>query len=629
MSPHLATTTSAPDVGAALMLDAIGKTLGPLVVVRPEVQDGRVIEAEVVWITQAATDRTGLSAGSRVTDAYGPDLVGLPPTVATEAALRSPGTALVLGPYEATRAGETRTYEISAVSHHDLVVLKFLDRTESLRDRHAAEASQQQFRDMLDGLEAGVVLLQPHFVDGVIDDAEIIWTNQASAGLWIDQAGLRPGTRVRQVYYDQEEWLVAANEAWTGATVTRMLRAQPDHTPWTAATEVLRRVGDSLLEFTHDRTNDQLLLDRLAAADHRFAALVEDLPLTVFVGQWGVDGLEFVSPNAARLLRRPLSKLQRISDLLLMIHPDDRPKLDAISGWVAGAGAGDHYVNEWRIIRGDGTEIVGAFRAVRRRNAAGADEFVAIVSDVTEHRRLLDEIEAGERLRALGRTAGSIAHDFNNLLMIVTGNVQQTLAGDPGNRRLQAAEAAATRAATLAQSMLAFARGTPGRPREVRIDALLRQFEPIVHASLPPDASLHMSLPWAVPVVLADATHVEQVLLNLVSNSRDALRPNGRLRISVDVTPGARCHLRDEPEAGGPYVAVCVEDNGAGVPKEILARVWEPYFSSKEHTREHGTGLGLSTVHGLAHQYGGHVHIESDPGHGTRVTVYFPVHTDA
>ena len=81
MSPRLATTTSAPDVGASLLLDAIGKTLGPLVVVRPEVQDGRVIEAEVVWITQEATDRTGLSAGSRVTDAYGPDLVGLPPTV--------------------------------------------------------------------------------------------------------------------------------------------------------------------------------------------------------------------------------------------------------------------------------------------------------------------------------------------------------------------------------------------------------------------------------------------------------------------------------------------------------------------------------------------------------------------
>ena len=606
------------------LLEGIGKTLGPMIVVRPHMVGDRMVDGEVVWLTPVAASRFALRAGGLISEAYGPDIANMPATLAVESALRSPGVNVVLGPFQSDLLGETARYDVSAVTHLDLVVVKFLDRSEAHRERLLTEASQQQFRDMLDGLEAGVVLLTPHFEDDVITDAEIVWANAASHRLWTDQNGLLPGTRVTAVYFDQVEWLDAANRAWAGESVTRVLPAAPGTAIWTAATEVLSRVGDALLEFTHDRSKDQQLLGQLAEADHRFGALLDDLPLTVFVGEFGKDDLTFVSPNATKLLGLAPHRMRRISDLLALVHPDDRPSLDAMGDWIGGGRA--EYASDWRIIRPDGRELIGAFQAVRRTGPTGVEGFIALVSDVTESRRLLEQMEAGERLQAMGRAAGSIAHDFNNLLMIVSGHLDRALQLAPqAVAPLTTAAKAAARASNLAQNMLAFARGRPGAPRQVHLHEFVTRFEPIIKGTLSPATTYLNCVPDDLPPVFADITHLEQVLLNLVTNARDAIQPNGTVTVSAALADTAVCHLPDDLIEAGPFVAIIVTDDGNGIPSSIQRRVWEPYFSSKQQTREHGTGLGLSTVHGIVHQYGGHVHLESAPGKGTRITCYLPV----
>ena len=150
-------------VDAATLLTAVGKTLGPLVVVRPRMQGDRLLDAEVVWASPAGELRSGLRAGNWVTEVYGPDIADMPPTLAAEAALRAPGTTVTFGPYESGVMGEPMLFEITAVTHDEFVVLNFYDRTQSVRDRMEAATTREQFRSMLDGLEPGVVLLLPCF----------------------------------------------------------------------------------------------------------------------------------------------------------------------------------------------------------------------------------------------------------------------------------------------------------------------------------------------------------------------------------------------------------------------------------------------------------------------------------
>lgn len=127
-----------------------------------------------------------------------------------------------------------------------------------------------------------------------------------------------------------------------------------------------------------------------------------------------------------------------------------------------------------------------------------------------------------------------------------------------------------------------------------------------------------------LPGVWADVAHVEQILLNLVTNARDAMGEGGTATVSLRRVEGAWCHLLDFP-SNGPHVAISVADTGCGIPDTVLNRIWEPFFSAKKATEDSGTGLGLSTVHGLAHQHGGHVHLVTRVNEGTTVTVYLPL----
>ncbi|MEY4339810.1 MAG: hypothetical protein RLZ14_1660, partial [Actinomycetota bacterium] len=492
-----------------------------------------------------------------------------------------------------------------------------------LAERQAADRADHNFHDLLEGLDGGVVLLRPKLNEhGRVTDAEIVWSNRASRELWTNQEGLAPGTRVASVYYDLNDWLDAANSAWNGNPVARVLNADPEVAVWSAATETLRRVGDLLVELTIDRSDDKALLDRLNELDHRFRILVDDLPLTVLVGTFDSDTLDFVSPNATEFTGLPLAALQRRTSWSALVHPDDQQLLSAFVSATADGGTSE---TNLRLIRADGTPITIAVRGTRRRIANGPEGFVLLASDFTEQQRMIERIAAGERLETLGRTAGSIAHDFNNLLMIVAGNLEraQRQFGHE-SLALNTASAATSRAAELAGSLLGFARGRPGTPEWVQPATLLKQFEPIMNGALFPHAHLRMELEPDLPDIWADRAQIEQMLLNLITNARDATDQRGQVTVRAAVAQQAHCHLLDAP-SNQPHLALSVSDDGTGMSPELMVKVFEPFFTSKTATERSGTGLGLSTVHGLAHQHGGHVHIESRLGEGTTVTIYLPL----
>ena len=609
------------DPFAALVLDALGAAAGPIAVVRPVLDAGRVVDGDVLWLTPSAQTRSGLVAGGLLSDVYGTDIAHMPPTLAAQAALRTPGVQVTVGPYKVHRPeGGSLMYEVSAITYLDMVVVSFLDRTEQVREH-------QMFHEILDGLDTAVMVLQPQLVDGVVVDAVVDWSNLASRSAWVNPRGTEPGAHVLEGYFDSEAWLDLANAAWSGAPATRIMLSDPTHLQWGAAIQVVTRLGDVLVESTHDRSQDVSLLERIAESDFRFATLIEDLPSTVFAGEFGKSRFEFVSPNCLQLLGLPPQQLQRFSDVLALVHPDDRPTAASVSEWVA-AGS-PHYSAEWRIHRADGTECITAVSAVRRRSPSGADGFLGLFQDVTEQRRVLQQFEAGERLRSLGRAASAIAHDFNNLLMVVAGNIDRVQrSGSAASQGLTDAKVAADKAAELARTMMTFARSQPGRPAPVSIDHVVDRCVTISSAEISSGVRMTTSIPVDLPPVFADELQVAQVLHSLVSNAHEAVGASGTVSISAALVERARCHLLDNPGSGGPFVMVTVADDGQGVPKELLLRVWEPFFTSKVLSKEHGTGLGLSTAHGIVHQHDGHLTLDSEPGRGTSVSFYLPALTD-
>ncbi|MBP0443257.1 PAS domain-containing protein [Roseomonas sp. SSH11] len=259
--------------------------------------------------------------------------------------------------------------------------------------------------------------------------------------------------------------------------------------------------------------------------------------------------------------------------------------------------------------------------------------FFASQLDVSRRRDAEESLRQAQKMEALGQLTGGIAHDFNNLLQVMRGYLEMIDNGlsrpEPDRARLQrslgAARAAAERAATLTQQLLAFSRKQRLEGRTVSLNTLAEGMRDMAARSLGEAVALRLDLDPHLGNCRLDPTHAEVALLNILINARDALagRQDGEVRIAtrgVQVPPDAPgFSTRLEP---GPYVRISVTDNGSGMPPEILKRVMEPFFTTKDEGR--GTGLGLSMVYGFARQSGGAVRIESTPGEGTTLHLYFP-----
>ena len=249
------------------------------------------------------------------------------------------------------------------------------------------------------------------------------------------------------------------------------------------------------------------------------------------------------------------------------------------------------------------------------------------VLDTTDRRGLEAQLQQSQRMEAVGQLAGGIAHDFNNLLTVITSYSAMLLADLPANAPhgtdVREIMAASNRAATLTRQLLAFSRQQVLQPRVIDLNALTTNLEKMLRRLLREDIELTTTLESTPRLVSADPGQIEQVVMNLVVNARDAMPEGGRIRlatssIDVDEQNGA-AHAGATP---GPYTVLTVDDTGHGMDDETMARIFEPFFTTKPLGQ--GTGLGLSTVYGIVKQSGGYVTVHSKVGHGTSFRVYLP-----
>src|SRR5215471_2278082 len=280
---------------------------------------------------------------------------------------------------------------------------------------------------------------------------------------------------------------------------------------------------------------------------------------------------------------------------------------------------------QWK--RKDGHVIIVRLsgRAMDGQNEAKG-ELEIIAEDITERRQLEEQFRQAQKMEAVGRLAGGVAHDFNNLLMVINGYtevlLEQLEPGDGRHQKVQSIQQAADRAATLTRQLLAFSRKQVLELKVVDVNAVISDMERLLRPLIGENIELVTRLSPEAGRTRADAGQLEQVIMNLVVNAKDAMPEGGRISIQssgITVHQSFREHRYIQP---GRYVVISLSDTGQGMDKETQSRIFEPFFTTKEKGK--GTGLGLSTVYGIVKQSGGYVFLQSDIGVGTTFHIYLP-----
>lgn len=339
-----------------------------------------------------------------------------------------------------------------------------------------------------------------------------------------------------------------------------------------------------------------------------------------------------------------------------LVHPDDvQPTVKAMR---KAQETGDNYQTELRLRRHDGEYRWHLARAVpiagrdgepirwlgtstdiddQKAAEAALSNLAATLEERVSERtaeliKTQDALRQSQKMESIGNLTGGIAHDFNNLLQVVSGNLQllgNDVAGNErAERRVQNAMAGVTRGSKLASQLLAFGRRQPLAPKVVNVARLIRDLDELLRRSLGEGIELETVIAGGLWNTLIDPGNVENALLNLALNARDAMDGQGRLTIEAGNATLDQDYAYRYPETTpGQYVMIAVSDTGCGMTPDIIEKVFEPFFTTKPEGR--GTGLGLSMVYGFVKQSGGHVKIYSEPGHGTTIRMYLPRSTQA
>jgi PAS domain S-box-containing protein len=318
--------------------------------------------------------------------------------------------------------------------------------------------------------------------------------------------------------------------------------------------------------------------------------------------------------------------------VLDLIHPDDRER------YVAGhdtASSGTAVRGEFRIVGLNGVERWVDSHSVpfdTPENGNGRRRVLSVTTDITEHKRLEQQLRQSQKMEAIGLLAGGIAHDFNNLLIPIIGysDLVMSQLDEDDARRADLFEIwkAGERATALTRQLLAFSHRQMLQPKVLDLNALVADMHNLLRRTIPEHVAVTLECDTTVEPVRADPAQVEQVLLNLAVNAADAMPNGGELHFSTRMTDVDSAFARQQSTmTPGRYVTLTVRDTGLGMSPETQAHIFEPFFTTKEQGK--GTGLGLATVYGIIRQSDGFISVTSAPGRGTTFEIYLPAVREA
>lgn len=541
----------------------------------------------------------------------------------------------------------------------DGVVVGLVGTSLDITDRKAAEARHLEAEERY---RLAAQATNDAIWDWRISDGQVIWNEalttlfghalrETSAQWWLDH--IHPDDRAR-VDRDIHAVIEGGGTAWNSEY--RFRRADGSFASVLDRGTVLRgSVGEPLrmIGAMLDLTVRQAAEAALAQSEERLRLATEAGDM----GFWDVDlvrdaliwpartkAMFGISPEVAVSMR----------DFHDGLHPDDRAatvaafaaaadparralydveyrtvgKEDGVVRWVAAKGRG-HFEGD-RCVRVVGVAIEITARKLADARLQELNEHLEsrVLEEVAQRTRVEDALRQSQKMEAVGQLTGGIAHDFNNMLATVIGPLDLLAMrmgdSDPRAKRyIDMAIDGATRAAQLTQRLLAFSRQQPLQPVPLDVNRLIAGMSDLLVHSLGSSIRLETVLAAQVWCTFADANQLENVILNLAVNARDALPGGGRLVVET-----ANCTIADDDDAAaaevpvGEYVRITVADNGSGMPPEVIAKAFDPFFTTKKVGQ--GTGLGLSQVYGFVKQSAGHVNIDSTPGQGTTVTLYLP-----
>ncbi len=346
--------------------------------------------------------------------------------------------------------------------------------------------------------------------------------------------------------------------------------------------------------------------------------------------RWTRKGLKIIFANESfcAMTGHTVIGLRALGLAALHIEADTLSRLKA---WVSHLPDGSVFSGEGSLLRKDGTPLFAAWNYCPVSDQRGrVTHIVATFRDLTEKRRLQEALVHSQRLDAVGRLAGGVAHDFNNLLSVINGYCEilatKALVRKHASRELEEIHLASQKAATLVRQLLAFSRRQAMNPKVISLNQLVRDNAEILSRLLKPAKSLALTLDAESLNVRVDPAQLQQVLLNLTINARDALADGGQVTLTTvlrEITAQDPIEP-NEPDSipTGRYAVLAVHDNGIGMDEQTQSHLFEPFFTTKEPG--HGTGLGLALVYGVVQQSGGHIRVHSAPRHGSTFEIFLP-----
>jgi two-component system cell cycle sensor histidine kinase/response regulator CckA len=373
----------------------------------------------------------------------------------------------------------------------------------------------------------------------------------------------------------------------------------------------------------HDRAKLEL-----RAAEDRYRTLVERLPAITYIAELGAAGpWHYVSPQIESILGfSPAEWLADPASWMNRVHKDDRHL--ALAAEKRFEETRELFQAEYRMFARDGRVLWFRDEAVMLHQMDGRPLLMqGVLYDITGHKRLEDQLRHSQKMEAVGQLAGGVAHDFNNLLMLIQAHNERLRGrfapGEPGHQDSLEIDGAVARAGSLIQQLLAFGRKQVLQTIVLDLNSVVTEVAKMLGRVIANHIELKVLLAPELGRVKADPGQIEQIILNLAVNARDAMPQGGQLILetrNVEVNE-ARARNRDNVPAGK-YVMLSVTDTGIGMDGETQAHMFEPFFTTKEPGK--GTGLGLATVYGVVQQMDGAIWVHSEPGHGTRFEIYLP-----